>query len=78
MNTVSRSNTSTSGSATSPCTRSGMPISCRRSSTRRTRAISVTPAAEWVVAWAGYSLTAANTPSAKPRATMSASVASVR
>ena len=49
----SRSNTSTSGSAVSPCTRSGRSTSCIASSRCATDLMSETPACELVVAPAG-------------------------
>jgi hypothetical protein len=78
MNTASRSNTSISGSASSPWIRKVMPIFSMRASTRRILVKSLTPAAEFVVALAGYIFTAVKTPSRKPVSTSSGSVASVR
>ena len=78
MNTVSRSNTSTAGSVTSPCTSSGRPVSAMAASTGRTRRRSRTPASEWVVAPAGYSFTACTQGSAAAAWISSGVVASVR
>ncbi len=53
MKTASRSNTSTSGSVTSPCTSRITPSRSAASSTRATLLRSVTPASLLVVAPAG-------------------------
>lgn len=76
-NTGSRSKMSTSAAVTSPCTHSSMPTSAMRASAAAQRATSVTPASEFVVAPAGYSL-AATTPAARAAEISSGEVLSVR
>jgi hypothetical protein len=78
MNTLSRSNTSTPSRVDSPCTSSGMPSDCIAESVSLTRAMSVTPASECVVAPAGYSLTPCTTPEAFARSISCGGVESVR
>ena len=55
-----------------------MPMACIVSSAFATLAVEVTPNSECVVAPAGYSLTAVNTPSSKPRRSSSGGVPSQR
>ena len=78
MKAASRSKMSISGSVASPWIRSGMPIRSIRSSTGAIPLRSVTPACEFVVAPAGYSLAATQTLSRKPRSISSGSVSSRR
>ena len=78
MKTFSRSNRSIDASVTSPCTSSGMPVSCIASSVFAHFARSVTPWSEFVVAPAGYSFTPCTKPLSRARRISSGGVLSVR